>query len=261
MVSFYFNEMEVKDQSDQGKTFVVEFLHKSLEEYMVAEKITNAFIASYNNQDSNGDYIVNDSESSLKVINQLFSNKQLSEEVATYIREILSNIPTKDKEKAGNRLFLFFNEMLEVDFIGDYNRIGRKNPIESSLLCFAGCWSILKNIFPYRNLANEVTSQKIMFYINSIENFFIEFDYYGGISYQKFSNINMWGLSSFLYIDIFDVYFDNCIFKASTLEHLHLVNWHFNHSEFNGVIRSTEFTTCNIENFSFDSTVFFECHI
>ncbi len=255
MVSFYFNEREVLNPKDHTQNFVVEFLHKSLEEYMVAEKIVNTLISSFNNKDTYDNYIINDYIDSLKLINSLYANKPISSEVSEYIVEILNASDRTAVKTMGTRICGFLEQMVDCDFIYEFNCQRKQTPILTSLYSFSGVWSLLRNIFPVNNIVRGDISAKIFSYITFIESCFLECDY-GNVNYQVFHGFEIWGFGSFSNTEIENLVLVESTFNVSAFLHITFSDCNFFESSFGGIIKDCDFHNCIFVDMTFTEVYF-----
>src|SRR5690606_20754905 len=86
LVSFYFQEVqrdtEEKRRSDDHDLYAYEFLHKSLQEYLVAEKIWDTCHETFLEKDKYGDFKIQKPKEAYEIIAPLFERKVLTQEVA-----------------------------------------------------------------------------------------------------------------------------------------------------------------------------------
>lgn len=178
MVSFYFKEVK-KDEEDinpkeKNEHYAIEFLHKSLMEYMVASYIYDYLDENFlETKRSSGKYIIDDGKDALKELWYLFHQKFLSNEVTNNLIEIIKEKEQKINDELAKRFDLFLPYLIEKDFLYESN-IGNNNPIGKANNTFYGFWQVMcnlddKNHMPRdKNLKNEIFNQFIK---NFIANF------------------------------------------------------------------------------------------
>ncbi len=139
MVSFYFKETtkNYKDDNRENKgNYAVEFLHKSLQEYMTAEKIWREVQELSNKKDS-----------FFKEVFELFAPKLLSPEVARDLIDIIQQADETLKQVVAKKFQRFFPELLKHDFLYKYEYhpgpATMVSPTEQSRHVFYGFWTIL----------------------------------------------------------------------------------------------------------------------
>lgn len=191
LVSFYFQEVnrdkKEKLVDEDHDFYAYEFLHKSLMEYLAAERIWESF-KELLDKDSEGDYRIEDWQDVLKLITILCVPKIISEEIAGYLYEIVGN------ENIGLRIEMFkylkkvFTPILNHGFLYKYSASEyQKNPFDISIACFYGFWTVLSStvdsdIIPYSSneCYEEELSKKIKMWSCIDEN-----------NLERFSNILM----------------------------------------------------------------------
>jgi len=178
MVSFYFKEVK-KDEEDinpkeKNEQYAIEFLHKSLMEYMVASYIYDYLDENFlETKRSSGKYIIDDGKDALKELWYLFHQKHLSDEVTNNLIEIIKEKEQSTNDELAKRFDVFLAYLIEKDFLYESN-IGNNNPIGKANNTFYGFWQVMcnlddKNHMPRdKNLKNEIFNQFIK---NFIANF------------------------------------------------------------------------------------------
>ena len=122
LISFYFSEVEKSKRQEvkvaDRKDYAIEFYHKSLQEYLVAEKIWNTIKYSLTAKDGRKRFNISNAQDALKIFWNLLKYKEISDEVTQYLVEIIKN-DTDDETKQDlfERLKLFLKGLCEVDFL------------------------------------------------------------------------------------------------------------------------------------------------
>lgn len=151
MVAFYMQEVQ-KSSADTGeedrRQYAVEFLHKSLQEYLVAEKIWESIKAFGDKNSRTGKYAVDTADQALALAWGLFARKPMSEYVYGYLREHIDNDPETDKAAIFDRMLSFAPELLEKQFL---HEIMPTEPLKAALHTFADYWAVLAALQPGRN--------------------------------------------------------------------------------------------------------------
>ena len=191
LVSFYFRnrKKEAEDDFEKDKeNYAVEFMHKSLQEYLVAEylykTIREEFLETKRNSKK---YIINNWEAALKFIWELCSHQRLSDEVRDYLLETIQNdTGTRDKLELATRMAYFLDDLLKQQFIWVYEASEiNYQPIEKGVTCFYTYWQILSH------LQEKPLSQKDYFYYFNIKSQ----SYFTAMlqitSYYKYYNVNL----------------------------------------------------------------------
>ncbi len=126
LVSFYFKDKEkTKEDNEESdkELYAIEFLHKSLQEYLTAEhiwrSICNEFLATQK-KGGKQDYAINKGIDALRTIWEIGSHKGLSYEVFDYLMEVIENDQTTDKKTLTERLSFFIDELLQQQFIYEH---------------------------------------------------------------------------------------------------------------------------------------------
>jgi uncharacterized protein YjbI with pentapeptide repeats len=146
MIAFYLQEVSKKSEDDNEedkRRHAVEFMHKSLQEYLTAEYIWEK-IKELAYRNPKGKYNISDDD----IINQfwrLFSDKELSEEIESYLKELIA-VDTDDSIKNAlfERLMENAADMLKREFLPEH---GIKN-LRQPLYLFRSYWHILACLRP-----------------------------------------------------------------------------------------------------------------
>ena len=99
MIAFYFQEVK-KDSDDEGtdhernEDYAIEFMHKSLQEYMAAERVYHKLKDDFLNIDRKKKYIIKKPLEAYKVCAELFGPKMLSDEIMGYITAMIGTEET-----------------------------------------------------------------------------------------------------------------------------------------------------------------------
>ena len=156
MISFYFKEIPKSEEDNhlQNKdNYAIEFLHKSLQEYMTAEKIWREVQELSNKKDS-----------FFKEVFELFAPKLLSLEVAQDLTDIIQQADETLKQAVAKKFQKFFPELLKHDFLYKYEYYPSPtimaSPTEQSRHVFYGFWTILIHAQPETNFLTDVTRAK-----------------------------------------------------------------------------------------------------
>ena len=152
MVAFYMQEVQ-KSSADTGeedrRQYAVEFLHKSLQEYLVAEKIWESIKAFGDKNSRTGKYAVDTADQALALAWGLFARKpRLGGDIYQYLREHIENDQATDKAAIFDRMLSFAPELLEKQFL---HEIMPTEPLKAALHTFADYWGVLAALQPGRN--------------------------------------------------------------------------------------------------------------
>jgi uncharacterized protein YjbI with pentapeptide repeats len=142
-----------KSSADTGdedrRQYAVEFLHKSLQEYLVAEKIWESIKAFGDKNSRTGKYAVDTADQALALAWGLFARKpRLGGYIYQYLREHIENDQATDKAAIFDRMLSFAPELLEKQFL---HEIMPTEPLKAALHTFADYWAVLAALQPGRN--------------------------------------------------------------------------------------------------------------
>lgn len=150
MVSFYFKEVK-KDEEDfnpeeKNEHYAIEFLHKSLMEYMVASYIYDYLKDNFlETKRSSGKYIIDDGKDALEELWYLFHQKQISNEVINNLVEIIEENNQDINDEMAKRFDKFLPYLIEKDFLLKSD-IEDNNPIKKAKNTFYGFWEVLTSL-------------------------------------------------------------------------------------------------------------------
>lgn len=259
MISFYFKEVEKKlgeDDFNDKSNYAVEFLHKSLREYLTAEKIYTTIKTEFLDKRSSGRYVIDDSNSALKVIYSIFNKEKMSDEITSHLEEIISNDDKSNKEELLDRLFYFFGEMLKSDFILNYQFDEFSNPVRKSFLCFYGFWFLVSCLGIEKNyLVNPEIQERFCEYIHLLSN---------TLSGVGVNNLDF-SYQTFGHLSFNACVFDSCRFVNTVFYNVDFADSIFHFCLFSGksnrssVFQSVRFFNCRLDNLLYDECVFNEC--
>ena len=146
LVSFYFQEVrrdkEEKRRGDDNDVYAYEFLHKSLQEYLVAEKIWDTCRTKFL-EEEDGDYRIRKTKEAYAVIAPLFERKVLTQEVADYLHEIVANDTETEKAALKERLKQLFPGLLRANFLVEHtHEDSTPAPLDKMIGNFYGFWTV-----------------------------------------------------------------------------------------------------------------------
>ena len=238
LISFYFQEVNKnsEDDIDDSNNYAIEFLHKSLQEYLVAEKIYDEVLRLIN-KDRNK-YAIKDYREVLKIVWELFSSKTISNEIQGYLIEIIKNGNQEQNIELARRMGSFLGELFEKDFIYKYNLDTDINIMKKSFDVFYGYWTVLINLGLNENFINEKFSEKYNKYI----------------IYLMKDNLKSMGMRTI----IRNLY--HLDFKFQNISRAYWVGCFFENNNFlNSVLIRIDFTRCYFSNIIFKKTTFESC--
>lgn len=125
MIAFYFQEVKRQEQDhyhyrEDKDEFAIEFLHKSLQEYLCAEKMYYTIKEEFLDQRRNGEYYINTGAAALQKVEEIFGDQRLTIEMVDYLIEIIENDEASEKSKLADRLSDFLEYILAKDFLWNY---------------------------------------------------------------------------------------------------------------------------------------------
>lgn len=245
MISFYFKEVEKNTNDDflvDRHNYAIEFLHKSLREYMTAEKIFTTLVEKFLEKRPNGRYILEDSKEALRVINHLFGVVKVTDEVMGHLEGIIKNTVNLDKKELVDRLFSFLNDFIASDFHSGYEMNDYPLVMDYCMNSFYGYWSFASCLGLHKNyLTNMENKHRLADYLEIVSSMYNDSLIFWDFSFQDFSNINFQNLE-----------FSNCIFHSTIFSNCGFSNCHF---------VECNLININMERVSLNDTRFWGCLI
>lgn len=262
LISFYFQEVNKnsQDEVDDSNNYAIEFLHKSLQEYLVAEKIYDEVLRLISKDKKK--YFIKDYKGVLEIVWELFSSKTISFEIQNYLIEIIKNGNQEENIELAKRMASFLGELFEKDFIYQYNLDTDINIMQKSFDVFYGYWTVLINLGLNENFINKNFSEKYNKYIiylmkDNLESMgmgtLIKNLYHLDFKYQNISRAYLVGCF-FQNIDFLDsilrrIDFSNCFFIDIIFEKTDFNNCNFSHARFDDTIfKESKINNCNFSN-------------
>lgn len=151
MVAFYFQEIKKQDNDhDRNKDnsdYAIEFLHKSLQEYLVAEKIWEELLRFTDKNNRTEKFEISTAYDALKYLDELFQDNYLSTEIENSFKDIVSQEPMPLKETLVSRFETFLPEWLEHGFSLNI-QWGKDNLKVKENRLFRNSWFLIINIIP-----------------------------------------------------------------------------------------------------------------
>jgi len=164
MVSFYFQEIEQKEENGNSD-FGIEFLHKSLSEYMAAEKIWKEIKTFLETFSTGKRYLVDSFKDALETLNSSFAPQLLTSEVRDYICQIMDNDTAFDRKELSGRFVCFLPELLQNEFLWSFDAEKTNYPIKQALHTFYGYWTILSRLSMHSH-ENYLTEENLPEFVN-----------------------------------------------------------------------------------------------
>lgn len=162
LVAFYFKnvrkyEIDEIEEDNKNKKYALEFLHKSLQEYLAAEYIWRTIkdkcLAPH---DKKWKFDISDFKQALSLFFGLFSNKGLNDSIRTLLVEMIEQDPFTGKKKLlRERLKQLFSDCLKYQFL-DTTMITKHvdldtPPLIKAFNTFRGYWLILSHLDATQN--------------------------------------------------------------------------------------------------------------
>lgn len=256
LISFYFQEVNKnsEDDVDDSNNYAIEFLHKSLQEYLVAEKIYDEVLRLID-KDRKNKYSKKDYKEVLKIVWELFSSKTISLEIQNYLIEIIRNGNQEQNIELAKRMASFLSELFEKDFIYQYNLDTDVNIMQKTFDVFLGYWIVLTNLNLNENFIDKGFGEKFNKYIAYIlkDNL---------ISMGMGLMITQSNYLNFMYQNISKAYWVGCFFDNISFFKSNLIEIDFSNCFFDDVIfEKTTFNNCNFSHASLDKVIFKETKI
>lgn len=196
LVSFYFKSIERFENNrfqKEKQARAIEFYHKSLQEFLAAEKIWNTVVYKFTEKNVEGKYVVDNWETALEILSRLASPKPLSEDVTNYLIEIINNSREKElKPELEARLLLFFPDLLKHQFLFQYSaKSNRANPFRMACSCFYAFWTILSHLNLETNQIDDSYSTELCVFIKTTGTYL--FRPYYDLSNETLRGVNLSG--------------------------------------------------------------------
>jgi len=153
LTSFYLKEAlkdNDKNQKDSAYDYAIEFLHKSLYEYLACEhiwkEIKKFFLAKEGYEDDEPEYKNYPTTDVLRKIQRVFAHVRLNGELMGYLQEIIDN-DTEKHDELVERMSKYLPDLLKHGFIYEYKQtetlvIPTYRPEQQVINCFHGFWTI-----------------------------------------------------------------------------------------------------------------------
>ena len=152
LTSFYLNEKRKAVRDDMEQPYAIEFLHKSLYEYLSCEHLWNKVQEIFLDKNKEARYL-DFGEIGIE-LQQLLAHTRLSDELLTYLKEII-DLDRDCHEELQKAMVNTLPTMLEYGCISQYPLTGdpvpqRYTPHQQALHTFHCYWAILGNLQSYK---------------------------------------------------------------------------------------------------------------
>jgi uncharacterized protein YjbI with pentapeptide repeats/GTPase SAR1 family protein len=156
--SFYFKQV-VKEYdakkgdfntNDEHNNYAFEFLHKSLQEYLVAEGVW-AYMKTLAKKNEDDEYQIDDKKAFEEMFLQFFAPRMLTNEVVEYLHELIFDEKNnkEDIEALKERLKELLPYLSKHSFLLKYDSHSKTElpkPFDQSLYMFYGFWSVISRV-------------------------------------------------------------------------------------------------------------------
>jgi len=153
MIAFYFQETK-KEKGDfieeERNDYAIEFLHKSLQEYLVAEKLWESLQEFINKDSRKGKYFIDSASVGLELLNNLFSEILIPTEIINNLNEIIDNSELYVREELSERFDVFFSEWLEFGLVNKFTWKEESFRAKESAIYF-NFFQVLTNLIDGKN--------------------------------------------------------------------------------------------------------------
>ncbi len=292
LISFYFKERMEDVQKDEPAG--IEFFHKSLQEYLTAEKLVNLIFKKLLNKDQHGDYILTRNDDFLTLLNDIFGKMAIRSEIRGFIKELILKKNLNERSELAERLSKPLNYLFKKDFLLEVRKEDSE-PLDKAMCTFISYWHFLHSLAERKNyLTSESLSMKFNSYLKLIETsekIQVEEKW---VNYQKFVKIDIkgWFLmedellstafvnctiddmalydsevcdTTFIDCDIHSLRIDECKIIGLEFNGCHLYEFKLNDSKINKIIFKDSEIHGEInlrkttkKNVIFDNTIFYE---
>jgi uncharacterized protein YjbI with pentapeptide repeats len=227
MISFYMNEVKKEkkdiDEADNYRNYAIEFLHKSLHEYLAAERIWELFklMAIKFGED---DFKIADLSDVFKYIGSQLSPKGLTHEIRADLSSIIINDKSDAKAIVWERLNYFLPDLSRFNFINNNENQRNNNIIESGINFCIPYLEILAVLTNNLNKKCRPVSPEFCNYLRIInwKNYNIN------LSFLTFSSVNFLeislGYSTLIEIDLSNANLNGAYLRAANLRKANLKN-------------------------------------
>lgn len=149
MVAFYFQETKknIDDiNTDDKSDYAIEFLHKSLQEYLVAEKIWEELLLFTDRVERKNIFMIDDAKTALQHLAKIFQAGFLTSEIRGTLSQVIKHNELPTRKLLSERFEKFLPEWFKYGFVLQYNW-GEKYAInERERGIFTSFWFIITQL-------------------------------------------------------------------------------------------------------------------
>lgn len=250
MVIFYLQKKSI-DNDD----FTVEFIQKSLFEYLVAENIWNKIKKIK---------VKTKFEKALREYNKIFSTRLLTPEITNHLIEIITNDHSIDKNKFAATISNYLTFFLKKDFLYQYSYNSQNRPIDIALNTFYGYWTVLSHLGTKKNFISKKNKKRFIYLLQILlkkqKNLSHKSILLLNLSFQDLSFCNLSYLTfintKFIHSNLEQTDFESSKFKNVDFTGSNMKDSHL----YNSIIAKGDFTSTNLENSIFDRVYIYKCN-
>lgn len=251
LISFYFTERKL--QGDEAGKVGIEFFHKSLQEYLTAEKIVNTIFNDFLNKDKKEKYILSKGEDMLKKLGEIFGIHKTTNEIEVFMKELIKKRSNSEKMELAERLCLNVDYFFKNDFLCNHI-LNNVEPLTKISFIFSSYWSFLQALNQKIDLikSDSYRTNKFFTYTNlvqNIPNFHLDST---EISHQNFNDSHTLNFTNFEQ-DIHNVSFTDCTFDLLTFGAISVIDMSLSNCYiasiklYNAYIQKLFFSECDFE--------------
>jgi hypothetical protein len=149
MVAFYFQEIKknIEDIDTEDKSdYAIEFLHKSLQEYLVAEKIWEELLQFVEKFQRKDNFVIDNAKTALKHLTKIFQGGFLTSEIRAALSEVIKHKELSIRELLSNRFEKFLPEWFKYGFVIQHNWGEQRSVDEREMEIFTSFWFVLSQL-------------------------------------------------------------------------------------------------------------------
>ncbi len=215
LISFYFREVK-KTESDQAAG--IEFFHKSLQEYLTAERIVGNVFYKLLNKDQSGNYLIKKGSDLLPYLNDIFGAQEITTEIWDFMTNLIEKKSLDLKTELCERLVKNINYLFEKDFIAQVESKETGIILKIIYTC-TFYWYFLKILSPNRDFMNGQPWVKKYFAITAmLAPLEMTNAWKRRLSFQSISHLDT------AYMDFFSEPIEGLIIRRSMFDHLGIYN-------------------------------------
>jgi len=194
MVSFYFKEVH-KDENDdntqeRNEHYAIEFLHKSLMEYMVSTYIYDTLKEEFlETKRKTGKYVIESGKDALEILWKLFHKKEISAEIQQNLVYIIEEDVQNDRDGLAKRLDEFLPYLVAKDFLY-FSAVEDDNPMQKANNTFYGFWNVLSSLDNKNHMPKDLSIKQKLFNKISLYTNYPHFD----VSNIDVSNLRIYNM-------------------------------------------------------------------